>query len=131
LSVPCASCHVNNNFTTVPTACYSCHKVDYQNTANLGSAGVPNHVTLNYPQTCLSCHNMNNWLNATFNHTFFKLPHHTAQCTDCHINSSNYVIFSCTQNCHPKASTDPHHQGVRGYSYGPTTCYNCHKGGGG
>ena len=131
VSVPCTSCHVNNNFTTVPTDCYSCHKADFQSTANLGSSGVPNHVTLNYPQTCLTCHNMNNWLGATFNHTWFRLPHNNARCADCHINSANYVVFSCTQNCHSKASTDPNHRGVSGYSYGPTTCYNCHKGGGG
>jgi hypothetical protein len=128
LSVPCTSCHVNNNYTTVPTDCWSCHQTDYNNTASLGSSGVPNHVSLNYPQTCLTCHNMTNWLGATFNHTYFKIPHNGAQCTDCHINSSDYTVFSCTAHCHAKSQTDGDHQGVSGYTYGPTTCYSCHKG---
>jgi hypothetical protein len=127
LTVPCASCHVNNNYTTVPTDCWSCHQTDYNNTASLGSSGVPNHITLNYPQTCLTCHNMTNWLGATFNHTWFQIPHHSAQCSNCHINSADYTVFSCTATCHAKSQTDSDHQGVSGYSYGPTTCYSCHK----
>ena len=127
LTVPCTSCHVNNNYTTVPTDCWSCHQTDYNSTTSLGSSGVPNHVTLSYPHTCLDCHNMTNWLGATFSHTFFKIPHHSAQCTDCHINSSDYTVFSCTAHCHAQSQTNGDHNGVSGYTYGPTTCYSCHK----
>ncbi|HLW97862.1 MAG TPA: hypothetical protein VKR82_04395 [Candidatus Acidoferrales bacterium] len=121
VTVPCTSCHVNNNFTTVPTDCYGCHAADYNGTNN------PNHIGAGYPTTCASCHNTTSWAGATFNHTYFQIPHHSAQCTDCHTNSSNYVIFACTTNCHAKSATDPHHSGVSGYTYTPTSCYGCHK----
>lgn len=121
VSVPCTSCHVNNNYTTVPTDCYSCHKANYDGTTN------PNHVAAGFPTTCQTCHSTTSWAGATFNHTFFLIPHHNAQCSDCHINPANYVVFSCTATCHPRSSTDPKHQGVTGYTYGPTTCYNCHR----
>ncbi len=121
ITVPCTSCHVNNNFTTVPTDCYGCHAADYNGTNN------PNHIGAGYPTTCASCHTTTSWAGATFNHTYFQIPHHNAQCTDCHTNSANYVIFACTTNCHAKASTDSNHSGVSGYTYTPTSCYSCHK----
>ncbi len=121
ITVPCTSCHVNNNYTTVPTDCYGCHAADYNGTNN------PNHKGAGYPTTCATCHTTTTWAGATFNHNFFRIPHHNAQCTDCHINSANYVIFSCTATCHAKAQTDSHHGGVNGYTYTPTSCYTCHK----
>src|SRR6516164_1266430 len=75
------------------------------------------------------------WLGATFNHTYFPIPHHGSVCSDCHLVSTNYATFSCinchTQPAHSQVQTDPQHDGVGGYVYGATTCYNCHKGGGG
>ena len=121
VSVPCTSCHINGNYTTTPTDCYGCHAANYNATTN------PNHKAAGFPTTCATCHNTTSWAGAVFNHTWFRIPHHNAQCSDCHINSANYVVFSCIANCHPKAQTDGHHGGVNGYSYGPTTCYNCHK----
>ncbi len=121
VTVPCTSCHVNNNYTTVPTDCYGCHAADYNGTNN------PNHKGAGYPTTCATCHTTTSWAGATFNHTYFQIPHQNAQCTDCHINSSNYVVFSCTASCHAKAQTDSNHGGVSGYTYTPTSCYSCHK----
>ena len=119
-TVVCRSCHVNNNYTTLPTDCYGCHKANYDATAN------PNHASVGFPTTCATCHTTTSWLGATFNHTWFRIPHHNAQCSDCHSNSANYQVFVCTV-CHTKAQTDPKHQGVRGYVWNSANCYQCHK----
>jgi hypothetical protein len=122
VNVPCASCHVNNNYTTVPTDCYSCHKTDYNNTTN------PNHAAAGFPTTCQTCHTTTAWTGATFNHTWFPRNHGGATtCGDCHTNPSNYMIFTCLScHAHDKARMDQKHQGVRGYVYNSSNCYSCH-----
>jgi hypothetical protein len=74
------------------------------------------------------------WLGAVFNHTYFRIPHQGSACADCHINLTNYAIFSCISACHTgnsphtnKGQTDGHHGGVSGYTYNATICVNCHK----
>jgi hypothetical protein len=119
----CVDCHVNNNYTTLPTDCYGCHKTDYQNTTN------PNHAAAGFPTTCTTCHTTTSWAGATFNHTWFPQNHGNARvCSDCHTNPSDYSVFSCTV-CHAKTTTDQHHQGVRGYVYNSANCYQCHRNG--
>ena len=123
VTVPCNSCHIGGVFVGTPTDCYSCHKANYLGTTN------PNHVAAGFPTTCQTCHTTTSWLGATFNHTWFPIPHHNAQlCTDCHTNPSNYTVFVCT-NCHTKPQTDPIHQGVQGYVWNSVNCYQCHRGG--
>ena len=120
VTVPCASCHVGGKYAGTPTDCYSCHKPDYLGTTN------PNHAAAGFPTTCLTCHTTTAWTGATFNHTWFPVPHRTATlCVDCHTNPSNYAVFVCT-NCHTQATTDPHHTGVAGYVWNSTNCYSCH-----
>ncbi len=132
----CTQCHVSNNYslTATNTVCYGCHVADWNSTATLGGA-VPNHITANYPTTCDSCHTTTSWLGATFNHTYFPIPHHGSVCNDCHQVSTDYSSFTCinchTTTAHQQTQTDNTHRGVGGYTYGPTTCYNCHKNGGG
>jgi hypothetical protein len=101
----CTQCHANGQFTTLST-------------------------------TCASCHTSTSWAGASFTHNQFPIYSGThagrwTSCGDCHTNVSNYQIVSCT-NCHThdQASTDPHHRGVRGYVYAPTSCYSCHSTGG-
>jgi hypothetical protein len=120
-TVPCASCHINNNYTTLPTACYGCHQKDYQSTTN------PNHAAAGFPTSCQTCHNTASWLGATFNHTWFPTNHGGANgvCNTCHTNPSNFAVFQCT-NCHTKTQTDANHQGVSGYVYNSPNCYQCH-----
>jgi DUF971 family protein len=129
---PCSSCHVNSNYSgNLPTDCYSCHVAAWQSTQTLGG-GVPNHITAGFPTTCTTCHTTASWLGATFNHTYWQLPHHGAVCSDCHLDSSNYATESCinchTQSAHSMASTNSIHKGKPGYSYGPMTCIasGCH-----
>ena len=125
-TMTCAMCHVNNNYTTLPTDCYSCHVNDYNGTNN------PNHKAAGFPTTCATCHTTASWLGATFNHTWFPTNHGNANgvCSTCHTNPNDFTVFTCT-NCHQKAQTDQNHQGVNGYVYNSVNCYNCHKNGGG
>jgi hypothetical protein len=124
-TVACANCHVNNNYTTVPTDCYSCHKAQYMATTN------PNHQAAGFPTTCATCHTTTAWTGATFNHTFFPLNHGGANgvCATCHINSSDYSVFQCT-GCHGNNNAaNFHHPSVGGYVYNSINCYQCHRGG--
>jgi hypothetical protein len=122
VSVPCANCHVNNNYTSLPTACYGCHQVDYQGTNN------PNHAAAGFPTTCQTCHTTTAWTGATFNHNWFSINHGNAQrvCATCHTNSSDYSVFQCT-GCHGNNnSSNFHHPNVGGYVYNSINCYSCH-----
>ena len=139
VTTPCGSCHVNNNYSgTLPTDCYSCHITAWQSTFTLGGP-VPNHMAANFSTNCATsgCHNTTSWLGVNYNHTFWQLPHHGANCNDCHINQTTYASESCI-NCHTtphhdKTSTDSIHKGKPGYSYGPMTCIaaGCHPNGAG
>ncbi len=107
-SVACASCHIGGKYVGTPTACYSCHKAMYDSTTN------PNHTAAGFPTTCQTCHTTTTWAGATFNHTWFPVPHNSARlCSDCHTNPSNYTVFLCT-GCHTKTQTDSHHSGRSG-----------------
>jgi len=135
----CTDCHLGGNYTAgYPTTdCYGCHQSYFTNAQTYGT-NVPNHVAASYPTACTSCHTTwvtTAWLGAVFNHTYFRIPHQGSSCADCHINSTNYAIFSCISACHTgnsphtnKANTDAHHGGVGGYTYNVTICVNCHKG---
>jgi len=132
----CTDCHVSNNYslTAANTVCYGCHVAEWNSTQTLGGS-VPNHIAAGYPTTCDTCHTTTNWLGGTFNHTYFPIPHNGSVCADCHQVSTDYSQFTCI-NCHTKTAhqqtqTNNQHGGVKGYTYGPTTCYNCHKNGGG
>jgi len=122
-TVLCSSCHLNTDYKATPTDCYSCHKASYLAAMN------PNHIGAGFSTACETCHNTTSWARALFNHTWDPLPHHNAQCTDCHIDPSNYVVFSCTANCHGKTNTDGRHRGVRAYIYSPISCMTCHQNG--
>jgi hypothetical protein len=128
--VACASCHVNNNYTTLPTTCYGCHAADYNGTTNPIHKAAPTVFTT----TCTTCHNTTAWTGATFSHTWWSMTHGNANsvCATCHTNPNDYTIFSCMNgSCHPKATTDSRHSGVGGYVYNSINCYQCHKNGGG
>jgi hypothetical protein len=126
----CVDCHVNNNYTTLPTTCIGCHQADYNATSNPGHAAQPQF----FPTTCQTCHTTSSWLNATFNHiqyTQFPTNHGNANgvCATCHINSNDYSVFQCTQ-CH--GGNNPNnfqHDQVNGYVYNSVNCYQCHRNG--
>ena len=126
----CSDCHVNNNYTTLPTTCIGCHQTDYNNTTNPGHAA----QTQFFPTSCQTCHNTTAWTGATFNHsqyTPFPTSHGNANniCSTCHTNSNDYSVFQCT-GCH--GNNNPanfHHENVSGYVYNSINCYQCHRNG--
>jgi hypothetical protein len=126
----CSDCHVNGNYTTLPTLCIGCHQADYNNSTNPGHAAQPQF----FPTTCQSCHNTSAWTGATFNHsqyTQFPTSHGNANnvCATCHINSNDYAVFQCT-GCHGgNNAANFRHERVSGYVYNSINCYQCHRSG--
>jgi hypothetical protein len=125
----CATCH-NGNYNNTPNTCYGCHQTDYNQTTN------PSHAAAQFPTTCTDCHNQNAWVPANWDHDGQYFPiysgKHNGQwtlCSDCHKNASNYAEFTCTTSCHPQSEMNNAHQGVSGYSYTSSACYNCHPNG--
>jgi nitrate/TMAO reductase-like tetraheme cytochrome c subunit len=128
ISVACTSCHSNGVYAGTPTDCYSCHSREYTTTTD------PNHVAAGFPRDCSTCHSTAAWTGATFTHAQFPIYSGThagrwSSCGDCHTNSSNYAVFSCTTSCHDKTATDSNHRGVSGYVYNSANCYSCHPSG--
>lgn len=124
----CNQCHVNNRFAGTPRDCFSCHQTDFQRPLD------PNHVTLNFSHDCTTCHTMNAWLPATFDHDsqYFRIysGKHRGKwqtCATCHVNASNYKVFECILcHEHDRTSMDDKHRGRTGYQYNSQACYNCH-----
>ncbi len=123
-TVACTTCHVNNNYTSLPTTCNGCHMTDYNNTNN------PNHAQVGFPTTCDVCHSTTAWIPASFNHNNTTFPltgaHVTVACTTCHVNN-NYTSLPTTCNgCHMtdyNNTNNPNHAAA-GF---PTTCDMCHS----
>lgn len=125
-SATCAQCHPAGTYQGTSTLCSSCHLADYN------AALSPNHATLVFPLACTSCHSTTAWIPASFVHKFpifsGKHNHKWSKCIDCHVQPSNFTVFSCF-NCHPKAKMDDEHKRVSGYSYDSPRCYQCHPDG--
>jgi hypothetical protein len=125
-TVPCASCHINNNFgPNIPTTCVNCHQADYNGTTN------PAHVAAGFPTDCTICHSTTNWTTSTFNHATTSFPltgfHATMQCVQCHTSATTYngSLPTLCSGCHMadyNGTTNPNHAA----SHFPTTCDTCH-----
>jgi len=130
-SVDCASCHTNGNYANTPNTCIGCHQSDYNNAS-------PNHNSAGFPTDCLQCHNETAWEPSTFNHDDQYFPIYSGEhqgewdkCTDCHINTNDYSVFSCI-NCHEhsnKNEVDDDHNDVNNYTYESNACFSCHPDG--
>jgi len=107
-NVPCASCHVNGNYSLqiAPTDCGNsqCHLTTWQQTNNpVHSTAGPAFAVAN----CASCHTTKGWDSASFNHsvTGFTLTGTHASptptpCASCHV-SNNYMLNSTDcMGCH-------------------------------
>lgn len=123
-TLPCTSCHVNNQFNGTPTTCASCHMKDYNGTTN------PNHKSAGFPTDCSICHTTSGWIPASFNHNNTGFPltgaHTTLQCSTCHVNGNFTNLSPACVSCHQKdynGTTNPNHQAA-GF---PTTCNVCHS----
>ncbi len=125
LTAACTRCHVNNVYHGTPRICYACHVAQYNATTN------PNHIAAGFPTACEPCHKASDssFTLGVFNHTWFPIAsgrHSGNPCAACHTNPAAYSVFSCLTGCHPKSSTDSHHQGRSGYRYESAACYSCH-----
>ncbi len=109
----CADCH-KGNYTNTPNTCYDCHSTEFNSTTD------PPHQLQNFSHDCTTCHNMNNWSGATFDHSFFPIGsrHSNVSCNECH-SETNYQP-QCL-SCHLNDFLDKHNQGDR------TDCWNCHS----
>lgn len=127
VNVSCNGCH-NGNYNNTPNSCFGCHQADYNQTNN------PPHASAQFPTDCQMCHTTSAWIPSTFNHDAQYFPIYSGKhqgewnlCADCHINPTNYQIFSCI-DCHEHNQTDmdDKHNGVPGYQYNSIACYTCH-----
>ena len=122
IGITCISCHANG-YAGISTTCVSCHLSNFNATAN------PPHVSAKFSTDCKTCHTVNGWTPATFNHTTgttFPLTgaHINLTCISCH--SKGYVGIATTcVSCHLtnyNATTNPAHAAAKF----PTTCETCH-----
>ncbi|MFZ4548663.1 MAG: hypothetical protein ACOYN4_14550, partial [Bacteroidales bacterium] len=98
----------------------------------------PNHLGAQFPTSCADCHTQSTWSPSTFNHDAQYFPIYSGKhkgewdlCSDCHPNSGNYAVYTCTTSCHPQSSTNSKHNGVIGYQYLSSACLSCHPNGNG
>jgi hypothetical protein len=135
---PCASCHVNNNYSLHSADCYGCHQAAFVSTTTIGGT-VPNHVTAGFPATasaCASCHPITTWAAGVFNHgaTGFLLTsgHANVACNLCHINNNYSLTIRPTDcgnaGCHlttwQQTSAPPH--SAAGATFAVVNCSTCH-----
>lgn len=120
-SVSCSGCHADKVFHGKSMECVACHKADYDRSANPPHAG--------FPTTCASCHTVEGWKGATFDHntTRFALTgsHRSVSCAGCHADNVYQGKPTTCISCHRKdydAVTVPPHASL-GYS---TVCGDCH-----
>jgi hypothetical protein len=123
----CDSCHTGgatSQFSGLSTDCLSCHFSDFQ------SAKEPNHQALNFSTSCQSCHSMNSWAGAAFDHlklTGFALTgaHASLDCATCHVGGKFQGIPANCYGCHStdyNTTSNPNHASA-GF---PTECQTCH-----
>jgi len=130
--LPCGSCHGDGVYDGKSADCYSCHRDDYDATAD------PVHTTVGFPTACADCHTTSAWRPSTFDHDGRYFPIYSGKhagkwtsCSTCHDVPTNYAQFTCF-GCHPhsdQAGTDERHREVGGYRYDSQACYSCHPDG--
>ena len=135
---PCASCHVNNNYTLNSTDCMGCHQSAWNSTQTLGG-NVPNHVAAGFPSTasaCASCHPITTWSAGQFDHSTTGFPltqgHANVQCGLCHINGNYNLTIQPTDcgnsGCHLttwQQTNNPVHS-TSGAAFAASNCAKCH-----
>ncbi len=132
--VSCIECHVDESqlrFQNTGNECVNCHLNDYNATTN------PNHMVSGFSLDCAECHtvDVDGWrTDADHDARYFPIYSGSHQgvwsdCIDCHINPSDFSVFSCI-NCHINPETDEAHNGISGYVYEDNACLVCHPTGG-
>ena len=125
-TMPCAQCHTNNNYTTLPTNCYGCHLADLDRNQQPQPRRrrVPDHVR-HLP------HDNRLDSSVTFNHALYANyaltgVHATLTCVQCHTNNNYVGTSTACYSCHQAdytGTTNPAHVAA-GF---PTDCSICHS----
>ena len=117
----CLRCHgAGTPKPGLSTQCVSCHQ------GNFASATNPSHN--GFPNDCETCHTIQAWRPATFDHTSaFPLSgaHAQVSCSKCHVGGRYQGTPKDCWSCHQPdyaRTTDPNHQSA-GFA---TQCQNCH-----
>ncbi|MBI3671055.1 MAG: hypothetical protein HY237_14905 [Acidobacteria bacterium] len=127
-ALECEACHkggATGQFAGLPTDCAACHLGSFQ------QAKIPDHLALKFPTTCQSCHTVDTWQGAKFDHvqfTGFLLTgaHARLDCTACHAGGRFQGTPANCYGCHAKdfnASKNPDHVKA-GF---PQDCSQCHS----
>jgi len=119
----CARCHPAG-FGATSAACISCHRDAYQRTAN------PDHTTAGFSQQCESCHTVQAWRPAQFDHDRSRFPltgaHRGLSCERCHpggrYTGTPTDCIACHRDDYDRTSNPPH--AASGF---PTRCQDCHR----
>ena len=129
LSINCADCHINGQYTGLPSDCFSCHENEYNTTND------PNHANVGFPVQCENCHNTNRWEDSTWDHDNQYFPIYSGRhreawnfCMDCHIAPTDYKQFECIF-CHEHSDQQDlaaKHREENDYAYQSSACYECH-----
>lgn len=102
VEVNCVSCH-GAGYTGTATACFDCHKSDYNAVAD------PDHAGSGFDRDCQQCHTTATWLPAEFDHDLadFKLTgaHAAVACNSCHVGGFTGTPMECFA-CHEQDYND-------------------------
>ncbi len=113
----CEKCHPKERYTGTPRECIGCHRA-------LKEVARPTHAR--FSDDCLECHNQERWVPSLYQHSPFKVPHHSMEiCLSCHPDPEDYGIFDCL-SCHPQEQMDSVHQAMGRYRYESVACLRCH-----
>ena len=94
----CVDCHIDNDFSSLPTNCIDCHEDDFNATED------PDHVADQFSQDCNECHSSEVWQPATFDHNLTDFPltgaHIETDCAGCHIAGVFADLPGTCIDCH-------------------------------
>ena len=114
----CIQCHTGPTLTGLSSDCYTCHSSDYLRG--------PDHVTLNFSQSCEQCHSTTAWTPAAFDHSAFALTggHSGLDCSQCHTGGVYTGLSSDCYTCHSS-----NYQGAQDHASlsFPQDCTQCHS----
>ena len=132
-SLPCNKCHFEPGMELIFTPanqddCFACHESAYSR----------EHTGTGFPTTCLTCHDIFDWQDATFtdhDSQFFAIfsgPHRGKWdgCETCHAVPGDFRVHTCL-NCHEhdRQRMDDKHKEEPGYAYDSNLCLQCHPNG--
>ena len=120
-TVDCVSCHPGGKFAGTQSTCFACHQSDYNNAAS--------HVASQYAHDCLTCHTMDAWSLASFDHSKTTFPlqgaHMSIPCSACHKSGQYQVLATDCFSCHQtdfSSAKSPDHQAAQ-FSHDCTSCH--------